>query len=453
MAASNFKRNTFSASIPSNNKVKRIHRRRGLMALSAAASAVALFGMGKFAKADVKTFEYNYNFPLGQNVPNTGNFVWSGNLAGTFWYDLNSNTGNVSGPGAADIAQFDSFFGNMNPSGFGGPPLESGNVLLTLAAGQTNFGGLNILSPGLTPQWVSAAGVTAAFAMVIGGTDTTSFLQIGSGGINVAGSGSFVGTDTSITVPITLGAAQTWSVIKIPVTLTTAVTNGTTNGVVTNSTGLTVSGGINLNGLGANALVINGGGSVNLTGNIVDGASASGISVADSTVTFASNSFTGGLTVGSGALVATGSGNGLGGNGNLITMNGGTIEATGSAGAGLRNLNNFSVDGSGVSVNGTGSDTTWNGVPLNINVNSANNTFTINQNLVGSLFINQTGGGTIILGRATNSYTGGTSIGAGSILTIQDFAALGSGTLSNVGTLNVLSSVNLSGATDRKSVV
>lgn len=446
MAASNFKRNTFSTSIPSNNKVKRIHRRRGLMALSAAASAVALFGFGKMAKADTKSFQYDYNTSFGQGVPNTGTpGVWSGDLTQNYWYDLNTNTPGTVTPGAGDIAQFDTFFANLNPTGNGGPPVFNGNVLLTLAAGQTNFGGLNILSPGEFPQWVNASGVTAAFAMVIGGTDTTSFLQIGSGGINVAGSGSFVGTDTNITVPVTLTAAQTWSVVRIPVTLTNAVTNGTTAGVVTNSTGLNVSGGISLGGQGSNALIINGGGNVTLNGGIADGGAASGIAInGTTTVTFNSNNtFSGGLALGAGSFATTAQGFGFGTTGNLISMNGGTIQVTGT---GVNNFNNYSINGSGIGVAGNGTDVTWNNVPLNINISNGGNVFTINQHLTGaSEFLNQSGAGTIVLGQATNTYNGGTTIGTGSTLTIQDFAALGTGSLTNNGILNLLTSDAVSG--------
>jgi autotransporter-associated beta strand protein len=453
MAANSSRNTSFGLdqnSTKSNGKAKLSRRRKGLIALSSAASAVGIIGLSAHvAKADVLANTFDSD---GQDTTLNSSFDW---------LDLSNptvdNPANSTGfPGAQDIAQFDS--ANTNFDDEHGTP-GSGDVALpsvpTFSFTGTNtetWAGINVNSPG-TAQIV-AAGATVGLTVVIAPnyTGTAPLLVLGNTAYPTAGSPSgisVVGTNgLSLNVPLGLATKQTWSAGVI--TNTTGVASTTGNGAftVTNAaigTPFTESGTLALNG---NALTVTGGsdgtsGNFTFSGNISDGSTPGGSIVINSaqgtrittqvtlggivtntysitagTLTLSgSNTFTGGITVTSGqvtvgSLANTGGVNALGG---PIDFKGGYLGVGGTA---LNNLNANSVNG-----NPAGATSTWNNVPLDLNLGSAANPFTVSQNLTGSSSIIKTGPGPLTLS-GNNTYSGGTTLIQGTII-VPNFQGLG----------------------------
>jgi len=424
-----------------------------MVALSAAASAVSLFGFAHRAMAqdnptDTYSFIYNWeNNPNGNPGGPLG--TYNGDLtAVTNWYDLNSNldganttvtqtvdpinTG-ATAPSSASTVEFDTNYANMNTNtSVGGPGQGGGNLGVTLSSvSATTWAAVNFISPANNNNWTNGAGTVVPFVLTVAGS-TNAALTVGSGGIssvgNYQGNGDLP-TDVVIAVPVNLGAAQSWTANQSVMTW---------NGTATNTTVLSTSGNLSLGGFGHSALTILGTGNVNLGGVVSDGGASSGIAMNGTGVLNlgSNNTFTGGLYLNSGTVSGSNL-NAFGATGGLIEFNGGTLNPTGSA---INNLNAYSVNGSAAS-----SSATWSAVPLNLFISNAANTFTISQSLTSSTNLNQTGAGVIWITQATNSYTGGTTLAAGGTLVVQDLAALGTGQFLNSGTIDFTGNQTISG--------
>jgi fibronectin-binding autotransporter adhesin len=401
------------------NQRNRLNRRARL---AAAAGAVSLFSVPHWALAQEQptdTFSFIYNYGA---MPLDGDLAAASN-----WYDLTTNSPATAAPSAPSTVEFDTTYADMVGPGVG--------ITLSSAAA-TTWAEVNFLSPAAQNQWVTAGGTTVAFVLTLTGSNNAA-LTIGGSGGNTPGLsvlGNFQGnglqpTDVAIAVPVNLGAAQTWTANASSVTVAS---------VVTATTVLAVSGNLSLGGFGAHALTLAGTGNVGLTGIISDGGAASGI-VMNGTGTLnlaAANTFSGGLTLNSGTVQVSNS-QALGAPGNLVQFNGSTLNLAGTA---LTNLNSYSINGAA-----PGTASTWNGVPLNLSIGSAANTFTLANSMTGTGFLNQTGPGAIWITQATNTFTGGTTLASGGGLVIPDIAALGNGAVNNSGTILVTGNSTISG--------
>jgi fibronectin-binding autotransporter adhesin len=433
MAAVNSQRVNSSSNSRSFGKTLKIRRRKGIAALSAAASAVGLFGFTHRAMAadsptDTYSFIYNYqNNPNGNPSGTPG--VYNGDLTNvTNWYDVTSMyDGTLAGamvPTSTSTVQFDTTYANMdsNPAS-GGPGQGGGNIGVTLSAvSATTWAAVNFLSPGLNNSWTNSGGTVVPFILTVSGS-TNAALTIG--GLSNVSSGGNPVTDVAISVPVALSQSQNWNIAS--------ATYG--SGTPTVTTALSLTGGL---ALGGNQLTVSGAGNVGISGGA--GISNGGIVMSGTGVLTLGgpNTYVGGLTLNSGT-VAGSNPTAFGGAGNLITFAGGILNPTGSA---INNLNIYSVNGSGA---GSTSATDWNNVPLNLFISNAANTFTIAQSLTGATSLNQTGSGAIFLPNAANSYSGGTSVASGSTLVVQDLASLGSGYIYNSGTIDVLGNQTITG--------
>jgi autotransporter-associated beta strand protein len=150
-------------------------------------------------------------------------------------------------------------------------------------------------------------------------------------------------------------------------------------------------------------------------------------------------SSSGGVVTGGGATaipdIVTPTGNAVSGLGSATTrrFDGGTLTASDDSG-------NFTITNNGGVIDAHGAVSTFTG------------TFTDDGSSHGHLTIADTNGGGVVALTAANSHSGGTTVQAGATLQIQSAAALGTGTLSLIGTptvaakLSVIASTTISNA-------
>ncbi len=220
-------------------------------------------------------------------------------------------------------------------------------------------------------------------------------LTIGAGGINAAIPNTTPRTYT-ISEGVILGADQTW----------TATNNG--SGITT----LTVSGGVS--GVGRN-LTLGGTGSIGISGLIGIGTGALTKTGTGALTLSRANTYTGGTTLASGTLLV---GNNAALGTGTLGLNGGTLA---SSSATARTLTNSSVIGGdftlGQTSGGTGTLTLSGAMDLGgamrqITVNNAADT--ISGVISGTGGVTKAGTGALTLSGA-NTYTGGTTVSAGSL--------------------------------------
>ena len=248
-----------------SEKPMKIHRhRKSLWALSAAASAVSVLGLGNMAaKADVIT-----------NTDGMDSFVDL--TQSNVWLDVTSpsvdnpaESGNVV-PTAQDIAQWDNITGNRSNNGNSvnaSPGTNSSGITqqstYTLSpTSTTTWAGINVLSPAPLQYSPGGSGF-ATYAINITGTNSlvlgnTSGNGSPTSGVNVYGTLSTYGVANPIientnplvlATPLSLAASQTWTAGQIY-----GINNAGTDVAVGGNT-ITVSGNFNLNN---NTLTITG---------------------------------------------------------------------------------------------------------------------------------------------------------------------------------------------------
>lgn len=146
------------------------------------------------------------------------------------------------------------------------------------------------------------------------------------------------------------------------------------------------------------------------------------------------NTFSGGLNINSGAVVVSGDGSGSYGDGALgaanaaITFNGGALS--------------FSSADPAISISQR--LTTLNAGGGTLGASSASGVVTWNGNVVGTGALTKNGSGTVILAGAANTYQGGTTISAGTLVASSN-SALGTGAVAiTAGTLSLNDGVTLS---------
>lgn len=145
------------------------------------------------------------------------------------------------------------------------------------------------------------------------------------------------------------------------------------------------------------------------------------------------NTFSGGLSINSGAVVVSGDGSGSYGDGALgasnaaINFNGGALSFS-SADPAIAISQRLTTLGSG---GGT------------IGATSASGIVTWNGNVVGTGALTKTGGGTVVLAGASNTYEGGTTVSGGTLVAASN-TALGSGNVAiTTGVLSLNHGVSL----------
>ncbi|HZR78574.1 MAG TPA: autotransporter-associated beta strand repeat-containing protein, partial [Chthoniobacterales bacterium] len=308
---------------------------------------------------------------------------WTGNTDAT--WSNNSNWSN-SHPGPGDNAIFNSTFSNQ-PTLTGSPSV--GGLWMTGSVGQ------NVT--------ISGSGVT----LTLNGNTINGTAGLG---ILVNNTNAFALT---INVPLKLGGAQTW----------------------TNSSGnlLTIGGAVDLS---KEALTVNGAGNTTISGIISNSGAFTKTGSGTLTLANTANSFTGQLTVQAGKLkidnVNDASTNGeLGNNASSVILGSsgttGTLEFSGATDSGTKRFT--------LATGGTGA----------FQIDSAGTTLTLNGVIDGSGALVKTGAGTLSLA-GLNTYTGGTTINAGTIA-INSASSIGasSGAVTiNAGTIELLSGNSVS---------
>ena len=329
------------------------------------------------------------------------------------------------------------------------------NNLLTLAGGTLTYTGVG---PGTTARNVS---LTAASAVAVtgGGTLTVNGIVSGSGfGLTVsggAGNGTLVlGGNNTYTGGTTIGTNSTLSVAAI------ADDNSPDTSNIVPSTGgannlLTLAGGtLNYTGAGpsttarnvsltaASAVAVTGGGTLTVNGIVSGSGFGLTLSGGASNGTLAlggNNTYTGGTTIGTNATLRVAAiaddnspdtsniGPSTGGNNNLLTLAGGTLQFTATTGAATtaRNISLTPSTTSTVSLSG-GANLTLSGL-----VSSG-----------GALAVNANAGATTLNLLGANSFTGGLVINSGTVST-----NMGSTSSSTPGPLGIGNVTLASGAT------
>jgi RHS repeat-associated protein len=314
-----------------------------------------------------------------------------------------------------------------------------------------------IVTPNLTAG-ASVAGITvdnsgSDYSITQTGNQT---LTLGSGGISVSGATTSRVATTTISPNIAMAANQTW---------TTTISNGkmnlVVNGAISGAFGLTKAGTGNLLMVGAGSYtgtttisagtlqVGNAGTSGTLgTGNVADNSNllfyrSDSVTIAQAItgtgavlkngagalILSGANTYSGGTTDSAGTLVinnASAIGTGT------LTMSGGNLDNTSGGAITLANNpeawnSNFTFAGTNSLSLGTGTVTLSGARQVTISANS----LTVGGVITGSFSVTKAGSGSLIFAGA-NTYTGGTTVSAGT-LAVNNANAVGSGTLTMSG--------------------
>ena len=315
---------------------------------------------------------------------------------------------------------------NFNPTSTG-----------TITTSQTTTN--SILDPWET--YTSSAGVTSY------ATETSSTIGAYSG----ATAATAAGTTTSTTnysvasnTSLTLSAASTGYTLQFlpPGTAGASTVNATTtntltlNGILaTNPAGATIAGGDLL--AGANKeLVIMGPSALSISSvieNSTGGASAVTYSSSGTLTLSGTNTFTGGLYVDGGTIAFTAEAN-LGGTGDAVTLNGGTLYET-SLTASFTTTHTYSIGAGGGTFNIAGSSP-WTGAKMQFS--------TANQ-ISGSGTLTKTGGGDMYITQ-NQSFTGAWNINGG-FVEVTTGGSLGTNVAGNTVTVNNGGELTGNGAT------
>ena len=279
------------------------------------------------------------------------------------------------------------------------------NSLLTNTASFTSATGA--VSPVL-----AADRSIAGLSFLSGGSGSVSFILSGSGTLTLGASGIIqtAGRSETISLPLSLGASQSW---------TNTGANGTLN----------VSGAIDLNGFSLGVQAGAGGATSNVAvTSVISGTGGGSIAKSGgSTLTLSgANTYSGGTTISNGATSAAGTlniNNGGGGGtssaigtGTLTFANAATIDNTSGSAVTLSTNNaqnwnaSFTFTGSNNLNLGTGAVTL--GSTNNITVSA--NTLTVGGAISGAFGLNKAGAGALVFS-GTNTYTGATTVSGGTL--------------------------------------
>ncbi len=319
---------------------------------------------------------------------------------------------------------------------------------LTVSGGVTGSG-FNLTVGGSGATVIDGLATGAGALTVSGGALTLGGVNSYSGATNITAGSLLVGASGSLTGSATIGVSSGASFALASggsILTSTALTD---NGSVTLNSATTIA---SLNGstgaatltLNSSNLTVSNGGS--FTGTIADGSGAGSLTVSGGTLALSgANTYSGGTALASGATLDINSATALGTG--AFTINGGTIDNT-SSGAVSMTANNplswlgsFTFTGSNALNFGTGAVTV---AGAGVTVTVSHSTLTVGGSISGGP-IATAGAGVLALSGA-NSYTGGTTVGAGSTLELIGSGTLGSGTValaSSSSTLNLFTSSNL----------
>jgi fibronectin-binding autotransporter adhesin len=326
-------------------------------------------------------------------------------------------------------------------------PLARAQLTLTYTAGETRTTAYDTTAPN-SPTTLTLASGTATQSGVFSGSGN--ILKTGAGNLTLSGTNTYTGTTTvsagtlTISSLANLGGASGAISVATGGTLTGGSSNLSFNRAVTvDGTGsaLTTTGYFEFGSSGTGSLAVTNGGSVNATASVGVGVAGTGtgsgsVTGTGSTVTtgtlyVGALGGTGTFSLGSGGTVtATAVRFGLGGGTGTLNLNsGGTLRVGGTDGivvytgdSGHANLN---LAGGTLQV--TGSNLT-SSVPATL---AAATTSTIDTNslnatlsgvLSGAGHLTKTGAGTLTLS-AANTYSGNTTIDAGTLATTQPFSS------------------------------
>ena len=354
-----------------------------------------------------------------------------------------ADSGTVAGAqtaGTLTLSGIISGNGGFTQTGAGTTTLTAGNTYggttavnagtLQIGNGTTGSianGSAVTVSGGAFLTFDEASGSTQSNAITDGGTVTTSQVGTfqlsgvisGGGGVTQSGAGGTILAGTDLyTGPTAVNAG------------TLQIGNGTT-GSIAGASAVTVSGGATLNfdeasGSTQSNAITDGGtvaavqaGTLTLSG-IISGGGGFTQTGAGTTTLSGANSYAGSTTISSGRVNVTGAGT-LGNGVGPLTLSGGSVlDLGGSVGVPVG------------AVQFTGPTTVQNGTLTGASyVSNTAGLVTLNANLAGTGAFNQSGAGTTILNGA-NTYSGGTSVSAGTLL-VGNGSAFGTGLITQSG--------------------
>ena len=331
----------------------------GTLAITSASSLGAVGGMLTFTGNS--TLQANASFTVTRGyVINTGVIA----TVNTNGYDL-TNAGVVSGPGA------------LTKTGTGTLTLTGTN---TFSGTTTISGGTLQIGNGTTDGSIgSSSGITnnSALEYRVAASSTVDKIISGSGTFTKSGAGT-----------LTMSAANTWSGHTTISAGTLQLGDGSTDGTIVNSSGITNN----------SSLVFNVAGTSQTYTSFIDGTGILTKTGAGSLRLSGTNTYTGGTTLTAGTLILTSVSSMGGSAGNLTFAGTGTLT-------------------SDVDLSGTRSWVINSGATANIDTNG--HTFNRGGVVSGDGGLNKLGTGTLAMNNV-NTYTGTTTISAGTLSLIAD---------------------------------
>jgi len=302
-------------------------------------------------------------------------------------------------------------------------------ALLTVGTGAVTNGGF-LLTVGGSGNTTITSGISGAGGITKTGAGTLSLsgnnsalgggVSLEAGSLSISTSNAAFGTGvlnigaTSGSTAVTLDAASP-CIITNAININQNFTYTGTSSLTQNTGAVALVGGSRTIAVSASTLT--------LGGNIGDAGNGYGLTKAGNgmLVLSGANSYAGTTTLSAGTL-SVGASNNLGGVASNLVFNGGTLQITGAA------LTSFSGIGHTVSFT--------SGKTVGLDINAAGNTFMADQVLnQGTGGLTKAGTGTLVLNQA-NTYTGPTTISAGT-LRLDDGGAMSPAPLLNTGTLAV----------------
>ena len=314
--------------------------------------------------------------------------------------------------GTLSIASENAISGSTSAINFNGGILQvTGTTINSLTShtinGATFNGGIDVNS------------ASNAFTLSQALSGTGAFIKRGAGSLMLSGSNSYSGGTTLSSGTLQVGSTNALGTGILVINAGTLDLRGNSTGfgALSGSTGTLITNSVS----GTNTLTSTvASGTSTYAGVIADGAGVVGMNKAGAGTQIFSgtNTYSGGTTLSAGALSIAAE-TAISGSTSAINFNGGILQVTGTA---IGNLNSHAVN--------------WSAFNGGIDVNAATNAFTVSQALSGTGTFTKAGAGTLLLS-ASNSHSGGTTLGGG-MLQVGNPNALGTGVLAvNAGTLDL----------------